>query len=254
MSKEFVAIGTRNQIKRILADYGKTGAFPREINARLPRHRANGYKQLKELQRSREVTKRPDGRFVLTKFDYATAPYIIGKHAFHKTFNRNQMVLPYIEQFLSESLEQRQKGKLNQETYLAMMLFEFSSRIGALLTYFILDSLNTSNKYIQQSIRKNPIKDKLVNPDIAARKQWVYDSIEHMLGYLILRYKDMFVKPNRYGINEAIKIYAKLYPRIYKNLQDIVSFNWELTERYLSGKQMYQFIDLNSIKPVDSDN
>jgi hypothetical protein len=210
---------TDNQIKQVLADFGKEGATFSQIVEKLseirkiPQHKKTVSRQLHRLRKQGDVTKLVTGNYALAYLDYIIGGYLFGKRAITATFYKNKMTYLDVERFFSE-LQPRQ-APLNESAYLSLMLFELSNRVGGLLSYFILQTLKDKDK----------------------NQEWLTECMgREMYEFLITKYKEIILqtlgnirytsdkrKLSQDTITAVFKSYKKVHPEIYRQCQSIIS-------------------------------
>jgi hypothetical protein len=112
--------------------------------------------------------------------------------------------------------------------YSEQMLLEFSNRVGAFITFCILQTLNPSNKLIIPTTTKYPMARN------QAAEQWLNNCINHMVIFLLIKYRNAISNitggDSRSGkgqqrfllgqnvMNKMLKSFDNIYPNIYKEL------------------------------------
>jgi hypothetical protein len=72
--------------------------------------------------------------------------------------------------------------KFTEDSSLERTIFEFSSKIGAFITYILIQAMNPENEYIIKSDEKDLDRDALV-------QEWTKNAVSSIIPFLLSRFK-----------------------------------------------------------------
>jgi hypothetical protein len=220
MGKYITSKTNEDRIKIIIASFEGRGASLKDIKKAMKGllvessivYRLNDMLTAGQIYRNKR-------RYYLSYLDAKTSAYLFGKRALIDIFVKHNRQMNLF------------RGRISTGNIYQDFLLEFSNRIGAFVTFCILETLNPDNKVIQSSTTQYVDRDTIA-------KIFIRNCISHLMVFLLIKYRDAInnvVGESAYSLQQekSILLKKKLYPETEDRQRQLFVLNQDVINKML---------------------